>query len=93
MKETTQRVNMTFPLIQQGVVLTLAAMMLDFGQTLQVSSYAACAYWGGFIMIMVRRRRRLTGIDRILIRWGFLMLVPITGFVTGFVWHLRGFDF
>ena len=38
------KVSMTFPIMQQCVVLILAGMILDGGQVFQVFGYAALAY-------------------------------------------------
>jgi hypothetical protein len=83
--------SIVFSLVQQFICLTLGAMMLDGGQVFQVFAYAALAYWSGFVIIMARRRHHLTSADKILIRWGYMMLWIISGAVTGFVWHLRGY--
>lgn len=77
--------------MQQFVLLAMGAMILDGGQTFQVLAYAAVAYWVGFGLIMVRRGRRLTSADKILIRWGYLMLWMLSAVVTGAVWSLRGY--
>ena len=68
------RLSITFPVMQQCVILVLAAMILDGGECLQICGYAAVAYWCGFGLIMAQRHGRLTGTDKILMRWGFLML-------------------
>ncbi len=85
------RDSIVFSLVQQCILLTLGAMTLDGGRVFQVCAYAALAYWGGFVIIMARRRHHLTSADKILIRWGYMMLWLISGAVTGFVWHLRGY--
>ena len=84
--------SVVFCLVQQCIFLILGAMILDGGQVFQMFAYATLAYWGGFGIIMARRRHHLTSADKLLIRWGYMMLWPISGFVTGFVWHLRGYD-
>lgn len=83
--------SVVFSLIQQAILLAMGGMMLDGGQIFQVIGYAVVAYWAGFVIIMLRRRRSLTGADKILIRWGFLMLWVASGFITGLIWKLRGF--
>jgi hypothetical protein len=84
--------SVVFSLVQQCTLLILGALILDGGQVFQVCAYAALAYWVGFAIIMTRRRHHLTSADKLLIRWGYMMLWPISGFVTSFVWHLRGYD-
>jgi hypothetical protein len=76
--------------VQQWVVLGMAGLILDGGMILQVFSYAAMAYWVGVVIILIRRRRQLTPIDRIVIRVGFLAACAISVVLTGFIWHLRG---
>jgi hypothetical protein len=91
MQEATAKISMMFPVMQQCVVLVLGCEMLDGGETLQIIGYAALAYWTGYGLIMARRHGRLTGADRVLIRWGFLMLCFASLFITRFIWHLRGY--
>ena len=87
----TGKVSMGFPIMQQVVVLFLGAAMLDGGQCFQIVGCAALAYWSGFGLIIVRRHDRLTRGDKILIRWGYLMLVVVSSAITGFIWNLRGY--
>jgi hypothetical protein len=90
-REDTVRDCIMLSLLIQMLFLTMAAMLLDGGQTFQIVSYAAIAYWAGFAVMFGRRRRCLTKTDKMLIRWGFLMLVFVSSFITGLIWHLRGF--
>ena len=83
--------SVVFSLIQQAVFLTLGMMMLDGGQTFQIVGYAAIAYWVGFVIILLRRRHHLTDADKVLIRWGYMMLWIISAVVTGLIWSLREF--
>src|ERR1035437_5743912 len=80
----TGKVSMGFPIMQQVVVLFLGAGMLDGGQCFQIVGYAALAYWIGLGLVMVRRHGRLTRADKILIRWGYLMLVMVSSVITRF---------
>jgi hypothetical protein len=90
-KEDTVRDCILLSLVIQMMFITMGAMLLDGGQVLQIMVYAAVAYWVGFGFMMVRRHGQLTRADKILIRWGYLMLIPASSFVTQFIWHLRGF--
>ena len=84
---------MLFPLMQQVVILFLGFAMLDGGQCFQIVGYAALGYWGGFALIMARRHGRLTTTDRVLIRWGYLILCfIISPFITGMIWSMRGYQ-
>jgi hypothetical protein len=89
-KDDSQSVSLLFPLVQQLVVLGMASLILDGGMILQVFSYAAVAYWVCVAVIMIRRRRQLTPIDKIVIRIGFLAACAISVVLTGLIWHLRG---
>ena len=91
MQADTGKASIGFPVMQQVVVLFLGAMMLDGGQCFQIVGYAALAYWSGFGLIMVRRHGRLTRADKILIRWGYLMLVMVSSVITDTIWNLRGY--
>ena len=77
-------------MVQQLVVLVIASLVLDGGMIFQVFSYAALAYWVCVGIILIRRRRHLTPIDKIVIRVGFLMACAISVVLTRFIWHLRG---
>ncbi len=89
-KNEAQSVSLLFPLVQQLVVLGMASLILDGGMILQVFSYAALAYWVCVAVIMIRRRRQLTRIEKLVIRIGFLAACAISVVLTGFIWHLRG---
>lgn len=89
-KDDTCSVSLGFPLVQQLVVLGMASLVLDGGMILQVFSFAALAYWVCVGIILIRRRRHLTPIDKIVIRVGFLMACAISAVLTGSIWHLRG---
>lgn len=89
-KDEARGFGLAFPLVQQLVVLGMASLVLDGGMILQVFSYAALAYWFCVAIILIRRRRQLTPIDRIVIRIGFLVACAISVALTGFIWHLRG---
>jgi len=54
--------------------------------------YAFVAYWTGVGLLWMRRRRGgHTKVDLNLIRWGFLILLPISTLVARYVWRLKGF--
>jgi hypothetical protein len=89
-KDEARGFGLAFPLVQQLVVLGMASLILDGGVILQVFSYAALAYWVGVVIILFRRRKQLTPVDRIIIRVGFLVACALSVCLTGFIWHLRG---
>jgi hypothetical protein len=61
-------------LLQQGIVLILALLMLDLGQTICEAVTAIVAYWLAFGIIAVRRLNSPTRSDIFLIRYGFLLM-------------------
>jgi len=81
--------SLGFPILQQFIFLLLGAGILDGGQCFQILAYAALAYWAGFGLIMLRRHGRLTQADKILIRWGYLLLVAASSIITPLIWQLR----
>ncbi len=87
----TVRDDILFSAVIQMCILTMGAMLLDGGQIFQIVGYAAIAYWVGFAVMFLRRGRSLTKTDRLLIRWGYLLLTFVSAFVTGAVWHMRGY--
>lgn len=78
-------------LVLQVFFLIMGAGMLDGGEIFQIVIYAIIAYWVGFVLVFMRRCRGLTKADKLLIKWGFPILCFLSGSITGFIWHLRGF--
>ena len=58
-------------LVFQVVFVLLAGMMLDGGQCAQWCAVSTAAWWGGLLMVVVRRPMAPTKTDLFLIRWGF----------------------
>ena len=81
-------------LVFQVVFMLLAGMILDGGQCAQWCAVSLAAYWGGLIVILLRRPKTPTRIDLFLIRWSFpAICFFITPFMMILVWKLRGVDF
>ena len=77
-------------LLQQGIVVILALLMLDGGYTLNATIIAIVAYWLAFGIIVVRRPGLPTRGDIRLVRYGFL-LIFFTVVVAGpIVWRALG---
>ena len=74
-------------LLQQGVVLLLAALVLDGGRTFHAALVAAIAYWIGLVVIAFRRPRSPTAVDIFLVKYGFLFVLPIVLTVGPMVWR------
>jgi hypothetical protein len=89
-QDEARSVSLVLPLVQQFVILGMASLILDGGVMLQIFGYAALAYWIGVGIILQRRRTSLTGVDKSVIRLGFLLLCAISLVLTEFIWHLRG---
>lgn len=81
----------TFPLLQQAIVMILAGMVLDGGRIFQMCFYAMVAYWGGIFMMSRRRKKAYTRVDLLLVRYAFIPLCVISGYLTSWIWHLRGY--
>ncbi len=74
--------------IQQSVVFALAALMLDFGQTLHACCVAALAHWAAIVLIIARRPSCPTSLDIALVRYGFWVMTVLMWLVAPFVWKL-----
>jgi hypothetical protein len=67
--------------IVQGIVLVLAALILDMEQARHISMVAALADWLMIGLIMLRRPYSPTRLDLLAIKWGYLPLLIIVGSV------------
>jgi hypothetical protein len=74
--------------IQQSVVLLLASLMLDFGQTLHACCVAALAHWATIALIITRRPSSPTPLDITLVRYGFWVMAFLMWMVAPLVWKL-----
>ena len=81
----------TFALIQQAIVMFFCALILDGGGLAQVCLYALVAFWGGTGLLITRRGAALTRADIALIRWSYIPLCIVSGFLTYWIWSLRGY--
>ena len=82
-----------FALVQQAIMFLLGGMILDMGETVAILGFALIAYWAGVFILFARRFKRLTHVDKFMIRWGFMMLLPISAIVGITMWHFRGYKF
>jgi hypothetical protein len=78
-------------LIQQALLLVLSALMLDFGTMSQITGIAFLAYWGGAVVMILRRPLCPSRLDLCLMRWSFLPLLIVVQITARWVWHWRGF--
>jgi len=64
-----------FSSVLQGAFLLIASIVLDDGGLLRVMCLPAIAYWCTVAIIMVRRNGSATVMDRVFLRWGFLLWI------------------
>ena len=79
-------------LVQQGLILVLAAPILDGGDLLNVCLVAFIAFWIGVGLIRLRCNAAPTRLDLILIEGASLPLCVIAFFAVHFFWTLKGFQ-
>jgi hypothetical protein len=70
-------------LLQQIPLLFLTSLLLDGGGTFCGYCVGAIAHWAVIGIIHMRRRR--THIDMIIVRWGFIPIVILTGLMAPLV--------
>ncbi len=69
-------------LLQQGIILVLARLVADMGETFNAAVIALAAYWLAFGIVVFRRARRPTRGDILLVRYGFLLIFVIVLTIT-----------
>ena len=77
-------------LVQQGIILILALLLLDGGLTFNMAVIAVVAYWLAFGILVFRRASSPTKGDVLLVRYGFLLLFFIVLVAGPFVWKALG---
>ena len=77
-------------LLQQSIVLILAALTLDGGLTLNVAVIAILAYWLAFGVIVFRRAASPTRGDVLLVRYGFLLIFVCVLIAGPIAWRALG---
>src|SRR5579871_2803388 len=85
------RIRLKLPIIQQTILLFMSSIVSDVGELFQIVFYAICAYWIGFFLMMLRRRKSFTSVDLFLIHWGFVILCIVSIILTPLIWNLRGY--
>ena len=76
----------------QTILGILSLMILDGGTTARVCGIALIAFWGGVTVLICRRPQSPSRMDIQLIRFGYLPLVVLAGFLVHFIWHMRGVE-
>ncbi len=76
-------------LLQIGTGL-LAAIAIDGGFLFELWWRPMAAYWGCFIVMVLRRPNTPTKRDLFLVEWGFVLLVPCTFIFSVLIWRWMG---
>jgi hypothetical protein len=51
---------------------------------------AMAVYWGCFIVMVFRRPNTPTKVDLILVKWGFVLVIPAILIISVFIWTWMG---
>lgn len=76
--------------IQHLCFLVLTMLMLDGEKAFRICCIAVLVHWGCTTMFIVRRPTRPTGIDLLIIKFGFLPLTYLIGCAAVVIYHWRG---
>jgi len=74
-------------LLQQGICLILALLVLDGGITLNATVIALIAYWIAVFLIVSRRVHTPTRNDLFFVRYGFLLIWGFVVIAGPMVWY------
>jgi hypothetical protein len=74
----------------QCVIVVLCGLILDFGISVRIAIITMAAFWGGVLLMMVRRPRTPTAADLWIVRSGFLPLFVILQVFARCAWYLWG---
>ena len=77
-------------IIQQGIVLLLAAGILDGGDVFAICLIAVVAFWVGVWLVRRHRPTAPSRLDLVFIHWGYMPLCVMTFFLVHCFWRLRG---
>ncbi len=75
-------------LLLQIVTSLFAAIAIDL--LFDVWWRAMAAYWGCLIVMVFRRPNTPTKLDLILVKWGFVLLIPCTFIFSVLIWRWMG---
>ena len=65
----------------QIVIGLMASLILDGGTARRICGIAIVAFWGGVAVLVLRRRHAPSKTDLTLIKFGYFLVVLITGFL------------
>ena len=77
-------------LVQQIVILFLAALLLDGGQFLHIAMLAFLGHWITIAMVILRRPRSPTPGDLLIVRYGYPIILLAVAVFGPIVWAARG---
>ena len=78
-----------FSVALQIAFIFIGAITLDEGVLGLVMGLATFAYWISFALTFLRRRLCSTFTDKLMLRWGFLCMVPLIAFLVGLLSNWR----
>ena len=77
-------------LVQQGIVLFIAAGILDGGDILATCLIAFIGFWVGFHLVRHHRPQTPTKLDLIIVHGSYIPLCILVLFLVHCFWLLRG---
>ena len=77
-------------LLLQIVIGVPAAIAIDGGLLFELWWRPMAAYYGCFIVMVFRRPNAPTKLDLILVKWGFVLLIPCTFIFSVLIWRWMG---
>ncbi len=77
-------------LLLQIIIGLFAAIAIDGGLLFELWWRPMAAYWGCFIVMVLRRPNTPTNLDLILVKWGFVLLIPCTFILSVLIWRWMG---
>ena len=77
-------------LLIQIVAGLAAAIAIDGGFLFELWWRSMAAYWGCFIVMVLRRPNTPTKRDLFLVEWGLVLLIPCTVIISAFIWRWMG---
>ena len=72
-------------LLLQALLIFLSGLILDGGEFLRVVALAALVWWTAFLRILVSRPATTKKSDTVFLKFGFLLLLPIS-FLSQPIW-------
>jgi hypothetical protein len=77
-------------LVFQVFLCLMTLLMTDLGLSFQIWGITMTAYWGGVIVVVMRRPVAPTRLDIFLVRWSFPFLFILAVPLVALIWKARG---